>query len=156
MDLKTEEVVEVDLKPHNGEVVPLPYIWRATLDNGDILVKGDVSSLLGDKPILSPHSDGSPFKGHLRKLELFKSRPGSWPDMVVHLEEGETLLYGNASEKDGVVSPNRAPFRRVGTFLGKILRDGTRQIKWGLPNGKVVDFDATTYTALVAAKIVKG
>lgn len=122
-----------------------PYVWRATLTTGHILVRGD--QVLGKGPnILSPHEIP---QGLLARLELIPaSDKEKWPPMTLLLSEDEVLVYDSVSEKRmaHTEDPRDQPWL---SFEGCVaVRLGNR---WALPSGEIREHDGT-YEEMMGAK----
>ena len=71
----------------------VPYLWRATLRTGQVLVRGD---RLEGKIVLSPINIP---EGELQKLELLPAlEHDKWPKLEVTLAKNERLEYAMTRE----------------------------------------------------------
>lgn len=153
------------------EKIPAPHLWRATLRDGTIVVKGDhCKGVKVNSPIHLP-------VGGVAKMELLPAIEGAkWMRLSLDLAEGEVLDYVKVRDYEmsssGPVDFTDEPFKygavRLGAIDGEAKcsqcgikalehdRGGSlpcnlfkpppgsrRRTKWALPDGNVVLFEGS-------------
>lgn len=129
-EVKMERIVAEEFVGGNRDA----HLWKATLTSGRILVRGD---RLDGEVVLTPSKIPA---DKLKRVELIPALERSkWPAMSVELEEGDSLWFRRTRDRKINVTTGEILYDGlVAVALGRVSKDGVREVQWAFPDGRTV------------------